>query len=99
MTVSSEIAESPSFKPPIGGILRPSSATLARLPATVRQPRYDRLAVKSGIVHLGVGAFHRAHQAVVMDDLLAAGASDWGIVGASLRNPDTRDALAPQDCL
>ena len=79
--------------------MRLSSATLSRLPAAVHRPRYDRSAVRPGIVHLGVGAFHRAHQAEVMDDLLAAGANEWGIVGASLRNPDTRDALAPQDCL
>ena len=55
--------------------------------------------VTPGIVHLGIGAFHRAHQAVMIDDLLAAGATDWGIVGASLRSSDTHDALAPQDCL
>ena len=79
--------------------MRLSNPTLDRLPATVRRPRYDRSAVTPGIVHLGVGAFHRAHQAVFMDGLVAAGASDWGIIGASLRNPDTRDALAPQDCL
>lgn len=79
--------------------MRLSNASLARLPATVRRPCYDRSAVRPGIVHLGVGAFHRAHQAVVIDDLLGAGARDWGIVGASLRSPDTRDALVPQDCL
>lgn len=79
--------------------MRLSNDTLPRLPATVRRPAYDRAAVRPGIVHLGVGAFHRAHQAVVIDDLLATGASDWGIAGASLRNPDTREALAPQDCL
>jgi fructuronate reductase len=62
-------------------------------------PRYDRGRVTPGIVHLGVGAFHRAHQAVYVDDCLAAGEMDWGIVGASLRSPDTRDALAPQDGL
>lgn len=84
---------------PIGGILRLSNATLASLPVAVRRPDYDRSAVKPGIVHLGVGAFHRAHQAVVIDDLLAGGARDWGIVGASLRSPDTRDALVPQDYL
>ena len=50
-------------------------------------------------MHLGVGAFHRAHQAVYVDDCLAAGETDWGIVGASLRSPDTRDALDPQDGL
>src|SRR5690606_8520442 len=48
--------------------------------------------------HLGIGAFHRAHMAVYVDDLLAEDPS-WGIVGASLRRPDTKDALAPQDGL
>ena len=52
--------------------MRLSTQTLVQLPAGVRRPRYDRTAVKPGIVHLGVGAFHRAHQAVVLDDLLAA---------------------------
>lgn len=79
--------------------MRLSSDALSRLPTAVRRPGYDRSAVKPGIVHLGVGAFHRAHQAVVVDDLLANGASEWGIIGASLRNGDTRDALMPQDWL
>jgi fructuronate reductase len=79
--------------------LRLSNASLDRLPGTVRRPAYDRSRVTPGIVHLGIGAFHRAHQAVVVDDLLAGGATDWGIIGASLRNPDTHEALAPQDCL
>ncbi|WKA27240.1 mannitol dehydrogenase family protein [Bradyrhizobium roseum] len=78
---------------------RLSMANLDRLPAGVRRPAYDRTQVTAGIVHLGIGAFHRAHQAVVLDDLLADGATEWGIVGASLRSPATRDALAPQDCL
>ncbi len=81
------------------GDFRLSMANLDRLPAHVRRPAYDRTQVTPGIVHLGIGAFHRAHQAVVLDDLLADGATDWGIVGASLRSPATRDALAPQDCL
>ena len=55
-------------------------------------------AVTTGIVHLGVGAFHRAHQAVYTDDVLARDPS-WGIVAASLRSPDTYDALEPQDGL
>jgi len=84
---------------PIEGHLRLSNASLARLPGQIRRPDYDRSGIGPGIVHLGIGAFHRAHQAVVIDDLLAQGASDWGIVGASLRSPDTRDALVPQDCL
>jgi len=78
---------------------RLSVANLGRLPGHIRRPVYDRARVTPAIVHLGIGAFHRAHQAVVIDDLLAAGATDWGIVGASLRSPKTRDALAPQDCL
>jgi len=76
-----------------------SNASLHRLPGQIRRPAYDRSGVTPGIVHLGIGAFHRAHQAVVIDDFLAAGATDWGIVGASLRSSETRDALAPQDCL
>src|ERR1700759_3820749 len=84
---------------PIEGDLRLSSASLDRLPGPTGRPTYNRAAVRPGIVHLGIGAFHRAHQAVVIDDLLARGATDWGIVGASLRSADTRDALAPQDCL
>lgn len=60
--------------------------------------KYDRSAVTPGIVHLGIGAFHRAHMAAYVDDLLAQNPS-WGIIGASLRRPDTRDALAPQDFL
>jgi fructuronate reductase len=65
----------------------------------VLRPRYDRARVTAGIVHLGIGAFHRAHQAVYTDAVLAAGDRRWGIVGASLRSTDTRDALAPQDHL
>jgi fructuronate reductase len=69
---------------------------LGSLPVAVERPRYDRAAVACGIVHLGIGAFHRAHQAVYTEDVLAAGDLRWGIVGASLRSPDTRDALKPQ---
>ena len=64
----------------------------------IRGFAYDRAAVTPGIVHLGIGAFHRAHMAVYVDDILEKDPS-WGIVGASLRRPDTRDALAPQDFL
>ena len=78
---------------------RLSNATLAELPAEVLVPRYDRNSVTPGIVHLGVGAFHRAHQAAYVDACLADGETDWGITGVSLRSPDTRDALKPQDGL
>ncbi|BCM22271.1 mannitol dehydrogenase family protein [Mesorhizobium sp. J8] len=76
---------------------RLSNTTIANVPAAI--PSYDRRAVTPGIVHLGVGAFHRAHQAAYVDACLANGESDWGIVGVSLRSPDTRDALEPQDGL
>ena len=75
------------------------NATLADLPPDVARPAYDRNAMRFGIVHLGAGAFHRAHQAVLTDDCLNAGEGGWGITAASLRSPATRDALAPQDQL
>jgi fructuronate reductase len=59
---------------------------------------YDRSAVTPGMVHLGVGAFHRAHVAAYVDAILPSDPG-WGIVGASLRRPDTRDALIGQDFL
>jgi fructuronate reductase len=78
---------------------RLSSHTLSALPGSVAKPAYDRASVTPGIVHLGIGAFHRAHQAAYVERCLAAGETGWGIVGVSLRSADTRDALAPQDCL
>lgn len=78
---------------------RLSNATLADLPAEVERPGYDRAAVKTGVVHLGIGAFHRAHQAVVFDDALRSGDLRWGVLGVSLRSPGVRDQLNPQDGL
>lgn len=53
-----------------------------------------------GIVHLGSGAFHRAHLAVYTEDAMATtGGGDWGICGVSLRSIDVQEALRPQDCL
>jgi fructuronate reductase len=49
-----------------------------------------------GVVHLGLGAFSRAHGAIYVEDAMAASGGDWGILGVSLRNPGIRDALAPQ---
>lgn len=79
--------------------MRLSEATLSQLPADIARPAYDRRALATGIVHLGVGAFHRAHQAVFTEAAIAAGDPRWGILGASLRAADTREALAPQDGL
>ncbi|KQM97381.1 mannitol dehydrogenase [Sphingobium sp. Leaf26] len=80
-------------------MMRLSSATLAALPATIARPAYDRRQVKPGVVHLGIGAFHRAHQAVMFDDMLASGDLRWGIRAVSLRSPGVRDQMMPQDGL
>src|SRR5579862_4029180 len=76
-----------------------SLLTLAQVPSAVATPRYDPRRVDVGIVHLGIGAFHRAQQAVYTDDVLALHDDAWGICGVSLRSPDVRDRLAPQDGL
>lgn len=78
---------------------RLGTARLATLPAAVGRPGYDRAKVTPGIVHLGLGAFSRAHLGVYTDDVLASGASDWGIIGVNLRSPGIVDALKPQDGL
>jgi fructuronate reductase len=72
---------------------------LARLPAAVRRPDYDFLNLGTGIVHLGIGAFHRAHQAVFTEDAIRVGGGDWGILGVSLRHATVADALAAQNGL
>jgi fructuronate reductase len=71
--------------------------TLHHVPAHVRRPAFERAALAPGIVHLGLGAFARAHLLACTDDALDAGAApQWGVVGVSLRHADMRDALAPQ---
>ncbi len=62
-------------------------------------PNYDRDAQQAGIVHLGIGAFHRAHQAWYTEALLNKGAQNWQIIGASLRSPTVKNQLAEQDGL
>jgi mannitol 2-dehydrogenase len=77
-------------------------ASLSSLDPVVAVPGYDRGTVSAGIVHLGVGAFHRAHQALYLDRLMNDGkALDWGICGVGVLPGDARmrDALASQDCL
>lgn len=69
---------------------------------TYATPAYDRNRLTPGIVHIGLGNFHRAHMAVYLDDLFAGGEGhDWAILGAGVRAPDAamRDALKAQDCL
>lgn len=75
---------------------------LALLDPSVPVPGYDRSQVRSGIVHIGVGGFHRAHQAMYLDTLMRSGkALDWGICGVGLLPGDRRmrDVLASQDYL
>jgi fructuronate reductase len=77
---------------------RLSRATLPDLPRAIQRPGFDPRQLGTGIAHLGIGAFARAHLANYTQPLLAADPR-WGILGVSLRRPDTRDALAPQDWL
>ena len=76
--------------------MRLSLATWGRVPATITRPGYDVRTLKSGMVHLGLGAFHRAHQAVYTDLALAAAGGDWGTIGVSMRKPDVAAAFVPQ---
>jgi fructuronate reductase len=73
--------------------------TLDRLPADVEPFGYDRNARGIGIVHFGIGAFHRAHQAWYTDRAMAVDGGDWMICGVSLRSPDVAEQLNPQDGL
>lgn len=69
------------------------------LPPHVARPAYDRAALTPGIVHIGLGAFHRAHQAVYTQRALNAAFGPWGIVAVNLRSPEPVQALAAQDGL
>jgi fructuronate reductase len=75
-----------------------SLATLDRVPAAVARPAYDVRGLRVGIVHLGLGAFHRAHQAIYTDSV-AARDPRWGICGVSLKTPRATEQLARQDGL
>ncbi|HUI19695.1 MAG TPA: mannitol dehydrogenase family protein [Methylocella sp.] len=73
--------------------------TLDHAAGSVRRPGYNFNRLRPGIVHLGVGAFHRAHQAVFTDDAILAAGGDWGVIGIALRRPNVPEALRAQDCL
>jgi fructuronate reductase len=75
-----------------------SQGRLEQLGADIQRPTYGRAALRPGIVHFGPGAFHRVHQAWFVDRLLVEDPR-WGICGVSLRSPEVRDALTPQDGL
>ena len=79
-----------------------SAATLSQLPPGIHVPNYARSDLKPGLLHIGVGNFHRAHQAVYLDALFSAGRDrDFAIVGAGVRDTDIaiRDKLGAQDWL
>ena len=79
-----------------------STATLADLPKAILRPEYDRSRITPGIVHIGLGNFHRAHQQWYLHRLMQQGeAMDWGIIGAGVRPYDAvqRDKLLAQDGL
>jgi mannitol 2-dehydrogenase len=81
---------------------RLSNSILNELPSQVARPTYDRSTLKAGILHFGVGAFHRSHEALAIDRLLEQGkAHEWAIIGVGLLPSDSRmrDALMQQDCL
>ena len=79
--------------------MRLNEKNLSQLPANIQRPAYERSKVVPSIVHLGIGAFHRAHQAMFTDIVLASGDLKWGIVGAGVISADMKNALLPQDCL
>ncbi len=83
-------------------LIRLSNETLDALPDSVKRPTYDRSALTPGIVHIGLGNFHRGHQAWYLHRLMQQGlAHDWAIIGAGVRAGDEaqRKRLAAQDYL
>ncbi|MFE7801326.1 mannitol dehydrogenase family protein [Nocardia sp. NPDC057440] len=79
-----------------------NAQTLSDLSAPVSTPTYERSGIRTGIVHFGVGGFHRAHQARYLDLLLESGAArEWGICGVGVLAKDRRmsEVMAEQDCL
>src|SRR3954452_17300530 len=69
---------------------------LGRLPGAVQRPGYDRGALGIGMAHIGVGAFHRCHQAEYTDDLLSRHFDRWGVVGINIRAPRLLQTLGRQ---
>jgi len=82
-----------------GSVERLCARNVDKLAPEVRRPAFDRDATSVGVVHLGVGAFMRSHVAEYVDDALEAEGGPWAIAGVSLRRPDVRDRLVPQDGL
>ena len=82
------------------GPIRLNQGALAAVAARAAMvPTYPRQGLVPGVVHLGLGAFHRAHQALVFDALLQSGDRRWGVHGVAMHNPEFADGLAAQDGL
>jgi mannitol 2-dehydrogenase len=82
--------------------MRLSRDVLATLPSAVERPSYARASLRPGILHIGVGNFHRSHQAVYLDDLFNRGLDhEWALLGAGVRPSDAamRQDLMSQDWL
>ncbi len=87
---------------PNSAVLTPlplTEETLHQHPETVLVPAYDRSAVAPAVVHVGVGGFHRAHQAVYLDELARRGITDWGVVGIGMHRRELGEVLGVQDNL
>ena len=83
-----------------GAALALNESNLSLHAERIQVPGYDRSALENSVVHFGVGGFHRAHQALYLDELAASGVSlGWGVTGVSLRRRAMKEALAPQDGL
>ena len=83
-------------------LIKLNAVSLADLPAEVVKPAYNRSELKAGIVHIGIGAFHRSHQAYFTDRVLKkSGSKEWGICGVALLETDRRifETLKNQDGL
>ena len=83
-------------------LIKLSNLTISDLPSAVAAPTYDRLGLRPGIVHIGLGNFHRAHQSWYLHRLFEKGLNrDWAIIGAGVRAFDARqrEKLLAQDCL
>ena len=79
-----------------------SNNTLSSLPKNIKKPKYNRKKLSPGIIHIGVGNFHRAHQSWYLHRLFETGIDhNWAIVGAGVREFDAiqREKLIKQDCL
>lgn len=79
--------------------MRLATAALGNLTPEVVRPAYDRAAQQIGVVHLGIGAFHRAHQAWYLDRAMDSGDRDWAVLGVSMRSAEVAGQLNPQDGL